>query len=160
MEPVVIRPVAAGDLRQVLEIERLSFKRPYPSSYIDTLAYLSPDTFLVAEADRRVVGYAVFSMRGRTAHILSLAVHPEWRRKGIGLALLKNVVCSARRSKASSIRLEVRESNLVAQRLYAQAGFSESGRIRAYYEDGEDAVVMELTLSNSLNAAAGADRDL
>ncbi len=145
-EPISIRPVAAEDLKEVLEIERSSFTRPYPPSYLETLAHLSPDTFLVAGLGDQIVGYAVFSMRGKTAHILSLAVHPERRCRRIGSALLRKVVETAKSRGASSIRLEVRKSNLPAQRLYAGAGFSPSHIAHSYYDDGEDAVIMQLAL--------------
>jgi len=100
----------------------------------------------VATVGGQVVGYAVFLMRGKVAHLISIAVHPEHRRKGIGSALLSKVVESTRAGSASLLRLEVRESNLSAQELYVHAGFSASRVIHSYYDDGEDAVVMELEL--------------
>lgn len=146
MAPVVVRRVRGEDLEDVLEIESLSFIRPYPPSYLYTLAHLSPETFPVAVLDHHVIGYAVFSMRGRTTQILSLAVHPDHRRRGVGATLLTWVVEEAKRRNTSSIRLEVRRSNLSAQRLYSRLGFSPLHIAHSYYDDGEDALIMELPL--------------
>ncbi|MBS7627276.1 GNAT family N-acetyltransferase, partial [Candidatus Bathyarchaeota archaeon] len=90
--PVVLRSIKPEDLREVIVLERLCFQKPFPSSYLSTLAYLSPKTFLIAELEGRIVGYAVASVRGREGHIISIAVHPQQRRKGIGEGLLKKIL--------------------------------------------------------------------
>lgn len=145
-ERVVIQKVQAKDLPMVIEVERLSFGSPFPPSYIHTLAVLSPETFLTAKVDGRVVGYVVSTIRGRVAHVLSLAVHPRFRRRRVGETLLLKTF-EAMTGKVSSIELEVRKSNAAAQRLYEKAGFKASSTVKAYYNDGEDAVVMKHILA-------------
>jgi ribosomal-protein-alanine N-acetyltransferase len=80
------------------------------------------------------------------AEVLTLAVAPEARRRGIGAALLARAAGEARRRGARSLFLEVSETNAPARLLYGAAGFAEIGRRRRYYADGGDALVMKLTL--------------
>jgi ribosomal-protein-alanine N-acetyltransferase len=73
--------------------------------------------------------------------LISLAVRPDSRRKGLGEALL--VELEKRLSKERPLRLEVRKSNLAAIQLYSKRGFTKTGLAEGYYGDGEDAIIME-----------------
>jgi SSU ribosomal protein S18P alanine acetyltransferase (EC 2.3.1.-) len=95
---------------------------------------------------RQVVGYGGLWVVADEAHINTLAVHPEWRRRNIGERLLQALLDKASALHASSATLEVRVSNLAAQRLYQKFGFVEVGRRKRYYRDGEDALLMTVTL--------------
>lgn len=140
--PVILRSVNPKDLREIVALERLCFKKPFPSSYLETLAYLSPKTFLVAELEGKIVGYVVASVRGKEGHVISIAVHPDQRRKGIGEGLLKAVLKILLERMVSSIILEVRRSNKAAISLYEKMGFRIEGVAKGYYSDGEDAFIM------------------
>jgi ribosomal-protein-alanine N-acetyltransferase len=77
------------------------------------------------------------------AHIVAIATHPEYRRRGIGERLLSRALELAREREARAVTLEVRVSNLPAQRLYEKFGFRRVGVRRRYYTDtGEDAIIM------------------
>ncbi|WP_341735461.1 ribosomal protein S18-alanine N-acetyltransferase [Microcoleus sp. CAWBG640] len=77
------------------------------------------------------------------AHIIMLAIHPQFQRQGLGQALLLALLKSACDRQLERATLEVRESNLAAVSLYKKFGFKEAGRRKRYYEDtGEDALVM------------------
>ncbi|XZN98852.1 MAG: ribosomal protein S18-alanine N-acetyltransferase [Microcoleus sp.] len=77
------------------------------------------------------------------AHIIMLAIHPQFQRQGLGQALLLALLKSAGDRQLERSTLEVRESNLAAVSLYKKFGFKEAGRRKRYYEDtGEDALVM------------------
>ncbi|MGB3264701.1 MAG: ribosomal protein S18-alanine N-acetyltransferase [Microcoleus sp.] len=77
------------------------------------------------------------------AHIIMLAIHPEFQGRGFGQALLWALLKSACDRQLERATLEVRESNLAAVSLYKKFGFKEAGRRKRYYEDtGEDALVM------------------
>jgi ribosomal-protein-alanine N-acetyltransferase len=77
------------------------------------------------------------------AHIIMLAIHPQFQRQGLGQALLLALLKSAHDRQLERSTLEVRESNLAAVSLYKKFGFKEAGRRKRYYEDtGEDALVM------------------
>lgn len=94
---------------------------------------------LVAELDGAVVGHAIgWSVAGDT-EVMELAVHPDARRRGLGQALLRALlgICGG-----GPAFLEVRATNAPALALYAREGFVQTGLRRAYYADGEDAVLM------------------
>lgn len=80
------------------------------------------------------------------AHIATIATHPDWRGRGIGQRILLALLREAQRRQAQTVTLEVRVSNLPAQRLYQKYGFREVGRRKAYYQDNrEDALLMTIT---------------
>ena len=139
---VEIRQAKIEDLPRIYEIEALSFKDPYPYHYLKALYHLSP-IFLVATLSNEVAGYIIALLRWKNmGHIISLAVHPSYRRKGIGKLLLNRTLVILRGLGATSCRLEVREDNIPAQLLYRSLGFLESHRIKGYYSDGATAIVM------------------
>lgn len=134
----MIRNFTYPDLEKILEIENRAF--PKKSSYdkSEFLYYFKfyTETFLVYENDKEILGYIIFNPRG---HIISLAVDPLHRRKGIGTKLVKEVL---KRSGGGSW-VEVRESDNVAREFYKKLGFKEKKVIPNYYSD-EDAIVMKL----------------
>ncbi|MBS7643589.1 ribosomal protein S18-alanine N-acetyltransferase [Candidatus Bathyarchaeota archaeon] len=139
---LVIRTIKTRDMPRIYEIERLSFKEPYPPAYLDDLASYASDTFLVVEENSQVLGYVIATIEANyLGHIISIAVHPEHRRKGLGKLLMKNIIDLLARKGVSTIRLEVRRGNVVAQRLYKKFGFNLAYVIGGYYSDGEDALV-------------------
>jgi len=98
---------------------------------------------LVALIDGRVVGYALNWFVADEVHIVNLAVHPHWRRRGIARYLLREVFDCARRRGMVIATLEVRYSNRPAIELYHSIGFREVALRKKYYADnGEDALVM------------------
>jgi ribosomal-protein-alanine N-acetyltransferase len=103
--------------------------------------------WFVALEDGQVVGYVGVQQIVEVAHLLNLAVHPARRHRGLGHELLGRALDTARSRGLPAITLEVRESNVDAQRLYSSAGFVSVGRRRRYYTDtDEDAVLMTLLL--------------
>ncbi len=141
----MIRPFSLSDLDHILQIERHSFpKSPYSWITFIDLHDLFPETFLVyldAPEDQeggQIMGYIVFAQDG---HIISIAVHPQKRRKGIGNELLKRVLTFPHVKK---IWAEVRKSNHGAQAFYLQMGFQITGVIPNYYGD-EDAMIVQWT---------------
>lgn len=102
------------------------------------------------EQPQKIVGFAGFWMMAGEAHIISLAVKKELRRRGFGKLLLVELVREAVKREAEIVTLEVRVSNYEAQRLYLQYGFIGKGVRRAYYTDNrEDALIMTLDDANS-----------
>lgn len=98
-------------------------------------------------------GLVLVRFTGEEAEILTLAVHPQMRRQGIGWALLAAAIAWAAATGASALFLEVAETNATARALYAAAGFVEIGRRQRYYATAADALVMRLSLG--ANAARG-----
>ncbi|RAW47153.1 ribosomal-protein-alanine N-acetyltransferase [Halorubrum sp. 48-1-W] len=145
---VSIRPVERADLLSVLRIERECFSDPWPYDAFDQL--VDEPTFLVAEREGAVVGYLVADVTpnaGRDiGHVKDLAVHPEFRGRGIGRALLRAGLARLRAAGATVAKLEVREGNDPARSLYGAEGFEPVRRATRYYRDGEDALVLAVDL--------------
>ncbi|RLE95884.1 MAG: ribosomal-protein-alanine N-acetyltransferase [Thermoprotei archaeon] len=138
-----IREARADELSLVHEIEVACFKQPYGLSLLKMYHTLSPDLFLVAEAEGRIVGYVIgLCKKWGEGHVISLAVHPDYRRKGIGRALMEALLTRFKERGMQAARLEVRVSNTPAIRLYEKLGFRIKGVLRGYYLDGEDAYLM------------------
>jgi [ribosomal protein S18]-alanine N-acetyltransferase len=149
--PVEIAAMELADIGAIREIERLSFQTPWPSyAFEQELTSNRLARYVVARAGTAVVGFGGLWLMVDEAHITTFAVHPEWRRQGIGRRLLVALVESAMALGAARMTLEVRAGNVDAQRLYAQLGFEEAGRRVAYYtDDGEDAMIMTTPLLRS-----------
>lgn len=100
--------------------------------------------FLAAvDNNGEAVGYVGLMYVLDEGYISNVAVSPERRRQGIGDMLIEELILRTRSKKLSFVTLEVRESNLAAQRLYKKHGFAEVGRRRKYYErPTEDAILM------------------
>ncbi len=141
---VEIAPMTVQDIPAILEIERRSFATPWPrDAYIHELDHNRTAVYVVARQDEAAVGYAGMWVVMDEAHITTIAVDPPLRGLGIGERLLIGLIDRAIERGARWIQLEVRQSNMVAQRLYRKYGFREVGIRRHYYSDsGEDAVVM------------------
>ncbi len=145
--PYRIRSAVPADAPALMAIERRAFSDPWSeASFREALT--SPWTFgLVAEATRGLAGYLIGREVAGTGEVLNLAVAPEFRRRGIGSALLEAGLVAFRRRKVDEVFLEVRESNISAQALYVGRGFRPVGQRAAYYRNPrEDAVVLRLEM--------------
>ncbi len=141
IEEVNIRKVRQEDIERVSILEQASFNDPYPSYFLSELARDNPDTFLVLTLNNDVAGYGIIDHWDDHDHLISIAVHPDNRRKGFGEAIL--VELGKRSSKDRPLKLEVRQSNAAAIQLYLKLGFMKTGLAEGYYTDGEDAIIME-----------------
>ena len=147
---ITICPMAEEDLDQVMEIERRSFPQPWlRQHFIDELA--SPYAFPLSAFDSsgRLIGYICPMQLLDEGHILDVAVDPDLRGAGVGGLLVRRVLDDCRAAGASFVSLEVRESNLQAISLYKRVGFEEAGRRKRYYENGEDALMMEYLFNHT-----------
>ena len=141
---VVIDPMRLDDVPAVHEIERLSFRTPWPAyAFEQELRGNRLARYVVARAGDRVVGFAGIWLMVDDAHVTTFAVHPEWRRQAIGRQLLLTLAELSIAIGAKRMTLEVRVSNVAAQALYRSLGFDDVGRRPRYYtDDGEDALIM------------------
>jgi len=145
----LIRPVKASDATGVYAVERECFRDPYPSKFLDALIKMERDRFFVADEDGKIVGYAVTTASGKDGHIVSVAVKPRCRRRGIGTALLSAVTRKLVEEGVEDIHLEVRKGNRAAISFYERMGFRAFSEIRHYYTDGEDALVLKRLIESS-----------
>jgi [ribosomal protein S18]-alanine N-acetyltransferase len=138
------------DLEEVLAIERASFTMPWSrGAFLYEIQQNRVARCWVArDDDSRIAGYLCLWEVADEVHITNVAVRPDARRQGIARALLTSVVDNARARAFKVVVLEVRPSNDHARTLYESFGFRVVGRRHGYYYDtGEDALVMEITLS-------------
>ena len=140
------------DLDQVHAIDLVSFSLPWPASAFRYELLDNPhSTLWVAETtspDHWVVGLVVVWMILDEAHIANIAVHPDFRRMGIGARLMAVALKEAIQKGLHMATLEVRAQNISAQSLYRRFGFLEVGRRLRYYRDNnEDALLMTVDLT-------------
>lgn len=152
---ITITRMSEHDLLEIVEIEEQSgLSRWGWAAYYAELQGANRDLMLIARPSRSLIvestpiaGYIVARETAGELHINNVAVRPEYRRRGIGAALLNRIIHEARRRKANAAFLEVRSANLAAQALYEKSGFKAIARRADYYsEPREDAVVMSLIL--------------
>ncbi len=141
---VRVAAMTVDDIAAVLEIERASFTTPWPpEAFQQEVRHNRLARYVVARQGSVVVGYAGLWLMVDEGHITTFAVHPEWRRQGVGRRLLLASIALAQELGAAHMTLEVRVSNEAAQALYAGHGFAIAGRRERYYtDDGEDAYIM------------------
>jgi ribosomal-protein-alanine N-acetyltransferase len=138
-----LRPMDEDDLAAVLAVERAGYPYPWTEGiFRDCLR--AGYCCWVLEQDGTMVGHGVLSVAVGEAHVLNVCVHPDLQGLGLGRRILERLLHLAREHEADTAFLEVRASNIVAQRLYESAGFNEIGLRRGYYPANsgrEDAVV-------------------
>jgi len=152
---IMITRMTEHDLLEVVEIEEASgLSRWGWAAYYAELQGTNRELMLIARLAKapiiehqRIAGYIVARESAGELHINNVAVRDQFRRRGIGSALLGKIMEVARRLKVRVAFLEVRSGNRAAQALYEKTGFKAIARRSDYYsEPREDAVVMSLTL--------------
>jgi ribosomal-protein-alanine N-acetyltransferase len=139
--------MTTADIENVIAIERASFQFPWSTRFFLDELQVDCARSILAEVEGRIVGYVLFWFLPEEVDIHNIAVHPNFRRQGIGRLLLEQVVAAARRQDRVRVTLDVRFSNAPAQNLYRSFGFVTRGVRKGYYSDnGEDALVMALEL--------------
>jgi ribosomal-protein-alanine N-acetyltransferase len=144
------------DLIEVVEIEEQSglsrwgwaaYHAELQTGNRDLMLVAYPATSSILE-HRRVAGYIVARETAGELHINNVAVREQYRRQGIGRALLSRIVSQSMRLGVKTAFLEVRHGNLAAQALYKECGFKAIARRSNYYSNPtEDAVVMSLVFA-------------
>lgn len=141
---VLLRAMSLADVEQVLNIELAVQAYPWThGNFTDALShgYLC----YVDEEDGEIRGYAILMPTVDEAELLNIGVAAAWQRKGIGRAILDEMLAVACRKNMHRVFLEVRASNVAAMALYRRTGFAEIGVRRGYYRNGngsEDAITM------------------
>lgn len=145
-----IRRMRKSDLPEVLAIEGLSFSGPWSeNTFMGEIqnASVSFPLVVVRKPGERVVGYIIFWHVRDDVQINNIAVHPDFRGRGIAESLLRFVIDKVRREGATFMTLEVRRSNTSAAALYKKLGFEVLGVRRNYYtKPDEDALVLGLVM--------------
>jgi len=141
-----VRAAGEGDLERILEIEQASFTHPW--SVFTFKRCLEESTSMVCE-EEGILGFLIATLeippweKQPVAHLHNLAVDPGYRRKGVASALLKVFLKFCKVERVRTVSLEVRRRNTGAIRFYKRQGFKRKRRMPHFYEDGEDAFLME-----------------
>ena len=138
-----LRRMKAGDLPSVMEIDALSLPRPWSAAIWRGELGSPYGLYLVIEDSGEVTGHIGVRHILGELHITTIAVRPEYRRRGHARALIGAALAAY--PNASHVHLEVRPTNAAALALYESLGFRETGRRPRYYGD-EDALLMTLNL--------------
>ncbi len=151
-ETLRITEMLSSDIPAVALIEQESNPEPWShESFLEEL--IRPHSFLLvarlaAKSGEMVVGFLCFWLVADEIQILNIAVHPAYRRQGVGHALLCHCLNYGAQRRCLSAVLEVRSSNLVAQHLYTSLGFRVVGQRKDYYGcHKEPALLMELSMA-------------
>lgn len=139
----MIRKMTEMDIDKIMIVERESFSLPWSKeSYLGELKNILA-TYLLCDSEGEVAGYGGLWVVLDEAHITNVAVARQFRRCGMGRALMQNLEKVAREKNAGRILLEVRPSNEAALEMYKALGYVATGLRKAYYSDnGEDAIIM------------------
>lgn len=154
--PFWLRSMLLTDLPGVREVDRLSFPTPARTGLFKhelTQNDIAHYQVLGMGKDGRsaqIIGFSGYWLIADEIHISTIAIHPQWRGRGLGELLLLNLLFASYAHPANMVTLEVRQNNHVAQALYHKFQFEEVGKRPRYYRDtGEDALLMTMA---SLNA--------
>lgn len=135
-------PLRTSHIYDVLNIEELSFPKPWTRKMFEREICMPISQFFVARHQYRIIGYVGYWEVDNEAHIVNLAVHPKFRRRGFGKSIMEFLLKNASKKGLSKVLLEVRQTNTAAQRLYESKGFSIVGFRPKYYKN-EAAFLME-----------------
>jgi len=145
----VIRPMERADINLLASLETSIFSDPWPAEAFAEGLDNSDHIFLIAELDKRIVGYASYYIEIGEGRITNLAVIPKYRRKAIAKKLLDYILGLVKKAKCKYIFLDVRPSNEAAIALYCKYKFYEVYRRPKYYQNpAEDAMVMVRNLDD------------
>lgn len=142
---VIERLATAADLDGVIEIEQASFNNPTTREWYERELERPEVCFIyvLRTPEVPVAAFCAFWRVADQAHINNLAVRPELRGRGLGARLLEAAIDEARMLGATILTLEVRQSNVPAQRLYERAGFHQASVRKSYYtQPVEDGLVL------------------
>jgi ribosomal-protein-alanine N-acetyltransferase len=129
---VHIRWMIRRDMPEVLEVENHSFEFPWTEEDFIRCLRQRNCIGMVAEFEERVVGFMIYELHKSRLHVLNFAVHRDFRRHGIGGAMLQKLVSKLSQQRRSRVLLEVRETNLAAQLFFRNCGFRAISVLREF----------------------------
>jgi ribosomal-protein-alanine N-acetyltransferase len=173
--PYTVETMGVADVPAVAALERMVFPVPWPARAFEYELRHNPMSYFVVVRTRRsgpsqnhpsqqpadtgppqglpplpILGYGGFWFIVDEAHVCTLAVHPDWRGRGLGGLLLVHLIDRATQIGAAVVTLEVRASNSTAQTMYRKYGLAQTGLRKGYYSDNrEDAIIMTTGLISS-----------
>ncbi|MEO9168475.1 MAG: tRNA (adenosine(37)-N6)-threonylcarbamoyltransferase complex dimerization subunit type 1 TsaB [Aestuariivirga sp.] len=144
---VSVKFVDASSSAIVSHIHHTAFDIGWSEKDITEMLSTAGTEIALAEIAGEAVGFAMIRSIMDQAELLTIATLPAHRRKNAAATVLKHAFTKAQSLGATSLFLEVAQSNSSAHRLYVKLGFTETGRRKAYYVNGDDAIVMARSLA-------------
>ena len=140
-----LREFLPKDVSSVITLTEQAFSESYDSSLYYEFQNSWKEGFIVVEKFWKIIGFAVATRLSlNEVRLLMLAVDEKYRRRGIGSALMKEIIKQASLMGINKIRLEVKVNNKEAIRFYTRFGFAIASRLPHYYNTGEDGFLMLL----------------
>ncbi len=147
-ENIRFRPMTTADMDEIMAIERVSYRFPWSQGFFLQELQVACARSILAEVDTKIAGYVLFWLLPGAIDIHNLAIHVDYRRRGLARLLMSKVLGQAQAQSINRVTLEVRRSNMPAQKLYMSMGFVTTGVRKGYYsDDGEDALAMTLEIA-------------
>ena len=144
---MIIETMTAAHVSQIAELEKLCFSDPWSEKSIETELSCRLSYWLVAMEGEQVVGYVGSQTVIDASDMMNVAVHPDFRRRGIAEALVAALEDGLRQRGSRELTLEVRDSNVPAIALYEKMGFRQVGLRKNYYRNPkEDARILRKDL--------------
>jgi len=139
MDEIKIAKARAIDIKKIIEIEELSYKNPWSREvFMIDYVFNRISHYFVARIGNKICAFIGLWIEIDRFHIINIAVHPDYRKKGIGTSLINFIINNAERKRMKEVYLEVRKSNEIAQNLYKKFNFKITEKLNKYYQDGED----------------------
>ncbi len=129
-----IEPAQARDAEAVAKLHAAGFYRGWPRE--DFAAYIAGEgtpVYVACDKKRKIAGFAMLRHLGEDVELITIAVDPRWRRKGVGAALLRAMLDDLLMSPAKRLLLEVAADNQAAIKLYGKFGFEKISERQGYY---------------------------
>ena len=139
-----LEKMTAAHVSQVAELEKICFSDPWSEKSVATELTNPLSLWVVALDEEQVAGYVGSQSVEGEADMMNVAVHPNYRRRGIARELVTHLIAQLAENNVHSLALEVRASNLPAISLYEKLGFTQVGRRPNYYRNPkEDALILK-----------------
>lgn len=132
------------DWNRIKEIEEAYFEFPWTKKDFAKCLVQQEVSGVIAKLNGELCGYMVYELQKEYVYLLNLAVHPNYRQKGIGTGMIEKLTDKLSPRRRTHIFLEIRETNLTAQVFFRSLGFKAIDTLRNFYDDNsEDAYLME-----------------
>ncbi len=138
------------NLEEVYELEKICFDDPWTMGMFESEIDNDISVFIVAvdEKKDKVIAYVGVWLTLDFGDITNIAVHPDYRREGLGKRLLSTIVDICKEREIERVCLEVKETNDSAIEFYKNAGFLQDGVRKKYYQGKYDAYLMSLDIKD------------
>jgi ribosomal-protein-alanine N-acetyltransferase len=151
LDQLSLKRLTLNDLPKIIEVENLTDQQPWSIANFEGEFCRPFSVSFGYFKDHKLLAYCFTWNLPPENYLLKLAVHPEYQGQGLALGLMKILIGLSHKSGTTTIFLEVRFNNQRAIHLYQGLGFIISGRRKNYYNNGEDAFLMDLKIKDFLD---------